>query len=82
MLQLCGNNIFGLAVVKDKVTTIGGYHDNRATNILLCLEDQGTKWRDVLPPMPTARVRPATAATPTHLIVVAGGRTGPYIINH
>ena len=65
----------GLAVVNDKVTTIGGMNlYGIETNRILCLEDQGTKWKDLLPPMPTARARPATVTTPTHLIV-AGGRT-------
>ena len=63
---------FGMAVVNGKVTTIGGSCRGKSTNILLCLEDQGTKWRELLPPMPTARVMPATVTTPTHLIVAGG----------
>ena len=65
---------FGLAVVNDKVTTIGGSCGSIATNVLLCLEDQGTKWRELLPPMPTARLRQASVTTPTHLIVAGGQR--------
>ena len=76
-LPPCEYYNFGLAVVNDKVTTIGGWSGSRATNALLCLEDQGTKWREVLPPMPTARLNPATVTTPTHLIV-AGGCTALY----
>ena len=75
-LKLCELEHFGLAVVNNRVTTIGGLSGKiTATNTLFCLEE--TKWRELLPPMPTARLRPATVTTPTctHLIV-AGGRTG------
>ena len=72
-LPRCEYLRFGLAVVNDKVTTIGGWSGiTVATNTLLCLEDQGTKWRELFPPMPTARDRPATVTTPTHLIVAGG----------
>ena len=68
---------FGLAVVNDKITTIGGYR-NGATNSLFSLTGGlfgvtvGTKWKDLLPPMHTARVRPASITTHTHLIVAGG----------
>ena len=68
-LNLCAYENFGLAVVNNKVTTIGGSRSGVATNILLCLEDQ---WRRLLPPMAIVRVRPATITTPTHLIVAGG----------
>ena len=74
-LPPCEYYYFGLGVVKDKITTVGGSLRGVATNSLHCLEEQGTKWREILPPMPTARVRSAVVTTPTHLIV-AGGRTG------
>ena len=74
-LPPCEYNSFGLAVVNNKVTTIGGM-SGKLTNVLLCLEDQGTKWRELLPPMPTARIRPATVTTSTYsYLIVAGGRT-------
>ena len=73
-LPPCDYKWFSMAVVNDKVTTIGGRSGFRATNTLLCLEDQETQWREVLPPMQTARTRPAAVTTPTHLIV-AGGET-------
>ena len=70
MFQQCEYERFGMAIVNDKVTTIGGCTwDSRATNTLVCLEDQGN---ELLPPMPTARIRPATVTTPTHLIVAGG----------
>ena len=76
-LQTCDNERFGLAVVNDKVTAIGGWNCGRATNTLLSLDDQGTRCRELLPPMPTARARPGAVTTPTHLII-AGGQTGPF----
>ena len=58
------------------MTTIGGHRDDKdcATNDLLCLPDNSLGLLTPLPPMPTARVRPAAVSTPTHLIV-AGGKT-------
>ena len=70
-LPKCPHHYFGMAVVHDKVTTIGGMHRCTVTTTLLCLED---KWIALLPPMRTARVKPTTVTTPTHLIV-AGGDT-------
>ena len=68
---------FGLTVIKDQLTTIGGYsplpHGHGSpTNSLLDLS--GNEWEEHLPPMPTSRMFPAAATTPTHL-VVAGGRS-------
>ena len=80
-LPPCEYEHFGLAVVNDKVTTIGGWNGGRATNTLVSRNEGvlgwGAKWRKLHPSMPTARVRPGTVTTPTHLIV-AGGMTGPY----
>ena len=73
-LPPCEYAYFSLAVVNDKVTTIGGSYRGTETNRLLCLEDRGTKWRELLPPMPTARAWPVTVTIPTHLIVAGGGK--------
>ena len=71
-LPQCKIEYFAMAVINDALTTIGGRdHQYAATNTLLCLS--GSSWEEVLPPMPTKRVLPAAANTPTHL-VVAGGR--------
>ena len=66
-----------MAVVNDKLTTVGGCTDVtliEKTNSLLCYI-QEKRWEQLLPPMPTERQRLAAVTTPTHL-VVAGGRTG------
>ena len=78
-LQKCGYERFALAVINNKVTTIGGWSDDIAINTLTSwhgggLFGWGTVWRELFPPMPTARVKPATVTTSTHLIV-AGGMT-------
>ena len=69
-LPECKFQLFGLAVVKGKLTTIGGIVGMDATtNSLFSLS--GSSWKEVLPPMPTKQCRPAATSTPTHL--VAGG---------
>ena len=73
-LEQCGNKLFGLAVVNNKVTAIGGYRGGKVINTLLCLED-GTKWRKLVSTMPTPRARPGTVTTST-LLIVAGGISG------
>ena len=75
-LQQCPYNSFGLAVINEQLTTIGGYVGEswETTNILLSLKhgQSVSEWEQFLPPMPTARVCPASVTTPTHLIVVKG----------
>ena len=74
-LEPCCCKHFGMAVVNDKLTTIGGQRNTTATNTLLCLSGDSSevKWEELLPSIPTKQVRPAAVTTPTHL-VVAGGR--------
>ena len=86
-LPECKFRRFGLAVVKGKLTTIGGIMGGiiggimghiiagitgYATNSLFSLS--GSSWKEVLPPMPTKRCCPAAASTPTHLVVAGGKR--------
>ena len=76
-LGRCDYDSFSLAVVHNRLTTIGGCDDKAfATNILLTLSSE-MKWQNLLPAMSTSRVRPAAVTTLTHL-VVAGGRTRRY----
>ncbi len=79
-LRPCKYKFFGLAVVNGELTTIGGRKNRFATvtNALLSLLPgrwSSMNWKEVLPPMPTRRVEPATVTTHAHL-VVAGGREG------
>ena len=72
-LPQCKYEYFAMAVINDALTTIGGWaYQIGATNTLLSLS--GSSWEEILPPMPTKRIHPAAANTPTHL-VVAGQST-------
>ena len=76
-LQRCPHRYFGLAVINEQLTAIGGENESwNSTNILLSLKhgQSGSEWEQFFPLMPTARVRPASVTTPTHLVVV-GGKT-------
>ena len=73
-LPECKVELFGLAVVKGKLTTIGGIMGNYATTTSSLFSLSGSSWTDVLPPMKTKRCRPAAASTPTHLVVAGGLR--------
>ena len=73
-LPQCKYEHFAIAVINDALTTIGGRdRQDAATNTLLSLS--GSSWEEVLPPMPTKRAHPATANTPTHLVVAGGGQS-------
>ena len=70
-LPQCKYKYFAMAVINDALTTIGGVdHQWAVTNTLLSLS--GSAWEEVLPPMPTKRMNPAAASTPTHLVVAGG----------
>ena len=70
-LPQCKYKYFAMAVIYDVLTTIGGGdHQWAVTNTLLSLS--GSSWDEVLPPMPTKRMYPAAANTPTHLVVSGG----------
>ena len=72
-LPQCKYKDFAMAVINDALTTVGGEnHQGLVTNILLSLS--GSLWEEVLPPMPTKRVHPAAANTPTHLVVAGGSQ--------
>ena len=73
-LKPCRYKYFGMAVIGNKLTTIGGEHGDSATNTLLCLSGSLSEmeWEGLLSPMPTERVRPAAVTTPKHLVVAGG----------
>ncbi len=73
-LPPCKYKYFSMAVINNKLTTIGG-HKETDTNILLSLLP-GKKgvWKQVLPPMPTKRRWPAAVTTHTHLVIAGGWR--------
>lgn len=66
---------FGLAVVSNTLTTIGGrVAHSEATPTLFSLDLAGAQWRALFPPMGTRRLSCAATSTPNYL-VVAGGRS-------
>ena len=72
---------FTMAVVEDRLTTIGGWKgfSGTDTNELLSRLPWHSSWKEVLPPMPTKRAGAASLSTHTHL-VVAGGWIGSHAI--
>lgn len=80
-LEQCSYQQFSMAIIGDKLTTIGGQKykligHNTPTKSLMTYSKgwYGWKWERFHPPMLIARVLPAVVATTTHL-VVAGGRS-------
>ena len=69
---------FAITVVEGLLTTVGGRgHDNKTTNKLLSLTEEGTakrKWIEKFPPMPTKRNGVAALCT-GQVLIVAGGYT-------
>ena len=61
---------FGLAVIDDLLTSVGGWK-NGSINTLLSLREK-TSWSEVIPPMPTPRSE-AVCITTKSALVVAGG---------
>lgn len=72
-LAQCEFDYSALAVVDEKVTTIGGGHDMGLVdnqNVLLSLCEG--KWKEVFPAMMTKRMCPAVVSTQSHLVVAGG----------
>ena len=79
-LPQCKYEYFAMAIVNDALTTIGGcYRQRVATTALLSI--CGGSWEEVLPRMPTERMKPATANSPAHLVVAGGQGRLSYIVN-
>ncbi len=79
-LPPCKYQLFRMAVIAGKLTTIGGREDSLGseTNVLISLIPGHlfrNSWKEVLPPMPTKRAQAAAIIIHTHL-VVAGGTEG------
>lgn len=78
-LPPCRHKNFGVAMVKQRLTALGGVNPgtNSNTNIVLSFTEKegeggGGKWEELLPPMPTGRIYPAAMTMPTHLVVACG----------
>lgn len=76
ILPECPHFEFGLVVINNTVTAVGGYEQtfrpSQPTNTLLTYSDSRHKWIERYPPMQCKRRLPAVVTT-TSLLVVAGG---------
>ena len=69
-LPECPQRGFGLAVINDLITAVGGEVHGQYTNCLSSFS--GGKWVTVFPPMPTKRRSPAVISAQNYLIAVGG----------
>lgn len=69
---------FSMAVLDDKVTTIGGRHSyiRKDTSDLLSFLPESKLYKKIFPSMPTKRRLPAVVTTPSHLVVAGGDQFG------
>ena len=69
---------FGLGQVNGEVVAIGGKKSSfRASNEVYTYDERSQKWKQTIPPMPTARRSPGVLSLQSAL-VVAGGSTSAY----
>ena len=80
-LPECPQNDFGLAVIKNILTAVGGWlgdwPSELCTNHLSSFS--GGKWVTVFPPMPTKRCLPAVISAQNYLIAVGGWGVGGFL---
>ena len=63
-----------LATLNNQLLVVGGIHStNISTNKVFTW--MGNKWKEILPPMPTARCHPTTLSHNNRIIIAAGGIT-------
>ena len=66
-------NYFGLGQVNGKVVAVGGRKKNRVTtNEVFTYDERSRKWKQTLPPMPTARRSASVLSLQSALLVVGG----------
>ena len=69
-LPKCPQRNFGLVVVNNLLTAVGGVSQSRGcTN---CLISFNGKWVEIFPPMPTERLLPTVISTENYLIAAGG----------
>ena len=77
-LPQCPQRNFGLAVVNNFLTAVGGLSmDGEHTNRLVSFN--GSKWVKIFPPMPTRQYWPAVISAQNHLIAVGGWGVGGFL---
>ncbi len=63
----------GLGEVKGELVAVGGVDSSDSVSNVVHVFNEGRNWKLTIPPMPTARYRPAVVSLPTHLVVAGGG---------
>ena len=77
-LPQCPQRNFGLAVINNRLTAVGGLSmDGEHTNRLVSFN--GSKWVKMFPPMPTKQYWPAVITAQNHLIAVGGWGVGGFL---
>ena len=81
-LPKCPQRDFGLAVINNLLTAVGGVSSglfSSVTNRLVSFND--SKWVTVFPPMPTKRWYPAVISAQNYLIAAGGQREGQTVLS-
>ena len=80
----CPHFEFGLAIVNDAITAVGGYKQeyrpSQPTNCLLTYSEARGQWMERFPPMHTRRRLPAVVTTPSLLVVAGGNGNGNEVL--
>ena len=76
----CGCEDFSLAIVNNRLTMLGGTDDVVYYETPHCLSSDN-KWEQCLSPLPTVRMKPVVATTPTHLVLAGGSALGVDILD-
>jgi len=75
-LPNCPQRNFGLAVINNHLTAVGGTSQSGGcTDHLISFNESTDKWEKIFPPMPTKRLLPTVISTQKYLIT-AGGEQG------
>ena len=64
--------LFGLGQLNDKLVAVGGQKNYRQTNEVYTYDERSQKWKQSIPPMPTARWHPGVLSLQSALVVAGG----------
>ena len=75
---------FGLSQVNGKLVAVGGKEKNfgKSTNEVFTYDERSKKWKQTIPPMPTARYSPGIVSLQSVLIVAGGTQFTRTVCNH
>ena len=71
-LPQCPQRYFGLAVINNLLTAVGGLSSELFSSTNRLLSFNGSKWVRIFPPMPTKRCWPAVISAQNYLIAAGG----------